>query len=348
MSYWWDRGTATKKHKIHKIFCVSCAFLWLCLSSSCSTPRDPSTIQIAVGGQTQFIYLPLTLADQLGYFKDEGLAVNISDLRGGSEAVAALISGSVDAVTGFYEHTIRARAQGKKLVMVALFDRYPGVVLMVGTRHLAAVQTIKDLIGKPVGVTAAGSSTDQLLKYLLRKNELDPQAIPVVTAGVTTMLAALQQDRIWAGVIVDPLASQLERDGLARPLYDTRTEKGTVDIFGGPWPAGGFYTTEDFVRQHPRTVQALVNAGVRALRYIKEHSPEEIVGLMPSSFWAGDRPGYVSSLRANLGLYSSDGVMPEEGPSNVLKSLSLVDTRIALAGIDLKETYDNSFVGKAR
>src|SRR5438270_6185997 len=169
------KGMATKEHKSHKNLCVFWDFLWLFVSS-CSSNRDPATIQMAVGGQTQFIYLPLTLASQLGYFKDEGLSVNISDLRGGSEAVAALMSGSVDAVTGFYEHTIRARAQGKRLIMVALFDRYPGVVLMVGKRHLDAVKTVKDLVGKPVGVTAIGSSTDQVLKYLLRKNELDPQA----------------------------------------------------------------------------------------------------------------------------------------------------------------------------
>jgi NitT/TauT family transport system substrate-binding protein len=348
MNCWWDRGMiATKKHKVHKMFCASCALLWLFLSS-CSSAREPDTVQMAVGGQTQFIYLPLTLASQLGYFKDEGLTVNISDLRGGSEAVAALMSGSVDAVTGFYEHTIRARAQGKRLVMVALFDRYPGVVLMVGKRHLDTVQVIKDLVGKPVGVTAVGSSTDQLLKYLLRKNELDPQAIPVVTAGVTTMLAALQQDQIWAGVIVDPLATKLERDGIARPLYDTRTEQGTLDIFGGPWPGGGLYTTGDFVLQHPRIVQKLVNAGLRALRYIKEHSPEEIAAAMPPSFWAGDRDQYVSSLRANIGLYSTDGIMPEDGASNVLKTLSLVDQTISQAKIDLKQTYDNSFVAKAQ
>ena len=102
-------------------------------ASACSSPQQPTVIRMAVGGQTQFIYLPLTLADRLGYFKDEGLSVQISDLRGGSEALAALISGSVDMVTGFYEHTIRARVQGKHLVMVTLFDRYPGLVLMVGT-----------------------------------------------------------------------------------------------------------------------------------------------------------------------------------------------------------------------
>lgn len=316
--------------------------------SSCSRPKDKTTIQMAVGGQTQFIYLPLTLADRLGYFKDEGLNVNISDLRGGSEALAAMMGGSVDMVTGFYEHTIRARAQGKRLVMVALFDRYPGLVLMVGKQHTGQVHSIKDLIGKPVGVTAPGSSTDQLVKYILRRNNLDPQAIPVVTGGISTMLAALEQDRVWAGVTVDPLASRLDRDGIARVLYDTRTEQGTVDIFGGPWPAGGFYTTEEFIQENPKTVQSLVRAAVRALRYLKQHSAEDIATAMPEPFWGGDRDQYIQSLQANIGMYSPDGKMPSDGPPNVLKTLSLVDEKIAGMKVDLQQTYDNLYVSKVQ
>jgi NitT/TauT family transport system substrate-binding protein len=303
---------------------------------------------MAVGGQTQFIYLPLTLADRLGYFKDEGLTVNISDLRGGSEALAAMMGGSVDMVAGFYEHTIRARAQGKRLVMVALFDRYPGLVLMVGKQHAGQVHSIKDLIGKPVGVTAPGSSTDQLVKYILRQNNLDPQAIPVVTGGISTMLAALEQDRVWAGVTVDPLASRLDRDGIAGVLYDTRTEQGTVDIFGGPWPAGGFYTTEEFIQQNPKTVQSLVRAAVRALRYLKQQSAEDIAAAMPEPFWGGDRDQYIQSLQANIGMYSADGKMPSDGPPNVLKTLSLVDEKIAGMKVDLQQTYDNLYVSKVQ
>src|SRR6185436_5571354 len=115
-----------------------------------------------------------------------------------------------------YEHTIRAKAQDKHLIMVALFDRYPGLVLMVGKKHVAEVHSIKDLVGKPVGVTAPGSSTDQLVKYILRQNNLDPQSIPVVTGGTQTMVAALEQDHVWAGVVTDPLASRVERDGIAK------------------------------------------------------------------------------------------------------------------------------------
>ena len=319
------------------------AVVFVVFAMACSKSSDLTTVRIAVGGQNQFIYLPLTLADQLGYFKDEGLTVRISDLRGGSEALAALMGGSVDIVTGFYEHTVRARAQGKHLVMVTLFDRYPGLVLMVGKRHFDQVRTIRDLVGKPVGVTAAGSSTDQLVKYILRQNNLDAQAIPVVTGGIATMMAALQQDHVWAGVTVDPLASKLERDGIARVLYDTRTEKGTREIFGGPWPAGGFYSTADFISEHSKVVQSVVNAGIRALRYLRDHSPEDVTAAMPESFWAGDRAQYTESLRANIDMYTTDGLMPSEGPPNVLKTLSLVDEKVAAAKIDLRETYDNSF-----
>jgi NitT/TauT family transport system substrate-binding protein len=341
-----QRHKDTERARAFSVSLCLCGFFMLLLA--CSRAPQPTTIRVAVGGQTQFIYLPLTLADQLGYFKDEGLSVQISDLRGGSEALAALIGGSVDIVTGFYEHTIRARAQGKHLVMVTLFDRYPGLVLMVGKQHLNEVHSIRDLVGRPVGVTAPGSSTDQLVKYILRQHDLNPQSIPVVTSGFSTMLAALEHDRVWAGVTVDPLASKLERDGIARVLYDTRTEQGTLEIFGGPWPAGGFYTSADFIQQHRPVVQSMVNAGVRALRYLKEHSAEEVAAVMPESFWGGDRDQYIASLRANLSMYSSDGVMPLDGPPNVLKTLSLVDEKIGSATIDMKETYDNMFVHNVR
>jgi NitT/TauT family transport system substrate-binding protein len=346
--FWNPRNTCGQGPRLRGFSMAAIACLMLLSILSCSHPVDKTTIQMAVGGQTQFIYLPLTLADRLGYFKDEGLTINISDLRGGSEALAAMMGGSVDIVAGFYEHTIRARAQGKRLVMVALFDRYPGLVLMVGKHHIDRVHSIQDLIGRPVGVTAPGSSTDQLVKYILRQNNLDPQAIPVVTGGISTMLAALEQDRVWAGVTVDPIASRLDRDGIARVLYDTRTEKGTTDIFGGPWPAGGFYTTEEFIQQHPQTVQSIVTAGVRALRFLKQHSAEEVAAAMPESFWGGDRAQYVESLHSSMDMYTSDGIMPPDGPPNVLKTLSLVDEKIADSKVDLARTYDNSFAGKVQ
>ena len=92
----------------------------------------------------------------------------------------------------------------------------------------------------------------------------------------------------------------------------------------------------------------MVNAGIRALRYLKEHSAEEVAAVMPESFWGGDRDQYIASLRANLDMYSSDGLMPPDGPPNVLKTLSLVDENVASAKVDLQDTYDNAFAQQVR
>ncbi len=333
------------------LFSIGFVSILAACSSTTPAPRsldgpEMSNVRIAVGGQSQYVYLPLSLADKLGYFAEEGLTVEISDLRGGSQALAALAGESVHAVVGFYEHTIRTQARGKDLVMVALFDRVPGLVMMIGTPHVDQVHSIADLVGKPFGVTAPGSSTDAMVKYLLSKNGFDPQAIPVVTTGTTTMVAAIESGQVWGGVTVDPLAQKLVRDGTAQPLYDTRSAEGAREVFGGPWPSGGLYVALRFSAENPRTVQALVNATVRTLRYIGSHSAEEIAGHVPEFWVEGSRELYVEALEANLGMFSPDGIMPEDGPPNVLETLTLVDPTLDASTIDLARTYDNSYVRK--
>src|SRR3954470_11731284 len=72
-------------------------------------------VSIAGGGKNLFYYLPLTIAEQLGYFKDEGLQVEISDFAGGAKALQALVGGSADVVSGAYEHTINMQAKGQPI-----------------------------------------------------------------------------------------------------------------------------------------------------------------------------------------------------------------------------------------
>src|SRR4029434_944127 len=98
---------------------------------------------------------------------------------------------------------------------------------------------------------------------------------------------------------------------------------------------------------NPNTVQALAQAGIKTLKYIHSHSAEEIALQVPESFLAGSRDRYVASLKANLGMFSPDGLMPPEGPANVLKTLQLVDPAITPEAADLTKTYDTSCAQKA-
>jgi NitT/TauT family transport system substrate-binding protein len=331
------------------LLALACASSSPSQSQTSSGPPEKPNLKMGVGGQSQIIYMPLTLADQLGYFRDEGITVEIDDLKGGSDALKALLGGSVDMVTGFYEHTIRTQTQGKFIEMFTTFDLYPGLVLMVGKQHQDQVKSIKDLAGHPVGVTSPGSSTDEMVKYLLKKNNMAADAVPVVAIGSgSTAIAAISSGQVWAGVTVEPTASQLQKDGNAKPLYDTRTQQGTRQVFGGTWPAGGFYTTTDFVKQNPRTVQAMARAAVKTLKYIKSHPAAEIANHLPSNFFVGgDKAAFVDTLKANMAMFSDTGLMPSDGPNNVLETLKVADPKTDWSTVVLKKTYDNSFVQKA-
>jgi NitT/TauT family transport system substrate-binding protein len=304
---------------------------------------------MGVGGQTQIVYLPLTLADGLGYFKDEGISVEVDDLRASPDALKAMLGGSVDMVTGPYEDTIRAQLQGRSVEMFTTLVVSPGVVLMVGKQQQDQVKSIKDLAGHPVGVAAAGSPTDEMVRYLIKKNGMAADAVPVVDIGSGyTAIAAIASGQVWAGAMVEPAASQVERSAGARALYDTRTAQGTQQVFGGSWPAAGFYASSDFVKQNPRTVRAVARAGVRSLKYIKSHSASDIAGHLPSSFFAnGDRAAFADMLQKNLGMFSDTGLMPSDGPNDVLETLKAADTKTDWATVVLKRTYDNGFAQKA-
>ncbi|MDQ6691646.1 MAG: ABC transporter substrate-binding protein [Candidatus Dormibacteraeota bacterium] len=311
---------------------------------------EKATVEMAVGGVSQFIYLPLTLAEQLGYYREEGLTVHVTDFKGGSQAAQALVAGQADVTTGFYEHTIRFQVQQKQLTMFTLFDLYPGLVLLVTRAHASEVHSMKDLKGHSVGVTAKGSSTDEMVKILAKKAGLSPEDIPVrnIGTGGDALAAFKNPGDMWAGVTVDPAATLMVNQNLGTVLFDTRTAQQTKDIFGGAWPAGGFYAQTEFIKSNPNTVAALTRAGVRTLKFIKSHSAEEIAAKMPQDFYGGDRTTYVAALKASLPMFSPDGVMPADGPKDVLATLTLVDPNITADKVDLKKTFDNSPAQKVK
>ena len=107
-----------------------------------------------VGGQNQMIYLPTTLAQELGMYREEGLEVELQDFAGGAKALQALVGGSADVVSGFYDHTIQMAAEGRALTAFVTMIRFPGLVLVTSPQSAATVTSIENLKGKgPSGVT---------------------------------------------------------------------------------------------------------------------------------------------------------------------------------------------------
>src|SRR5438477_12332499 len=145
---------------------------------------EKKQLTLAVGGKTALYYLPLTICERLGYFKEQGLDVTINDFRGGAQSLQALVGGSVDVVTGAYEHTIRMQAKGQDIKAVIELGRFPGIVVGVRKEKAASYRSAADLKGMKIGVTAPGSSTNFFVMYMMTKAGLRPTDAAYIGVGI--------------------------------------------------------------------------------------------------------------------------------------------------------------------
>jgi len=310
---------------------------------------EKKKITIAVGGKSLFYYLPLSVAERKGYFRDEGLEVEIPDFAGGAKALQALVGGSADFVSGAYEHTINMAAKKQPIKAVVLQLRYSAIELVMPKDRAARYRGGRDLKGLKIGVTAPGSSTNMFVDNLLVKDGLKPSDVSIVGVGAGAgAVAAMEKGEIDALANLDPVVTQLESTGKFVSVVDTRTEKGMKDVYGGDYMAAVIYVTDEFVRKNPNTVQAVVNAMVRADKWIAKATPQEIVDLMPAEYKSGNPSLYKQGLLKNMIGYSEDGTMSLKAAENVYKVLAKFEPSVMKAGkIDLSQTFDNSFVKKA-
>jgi len=308
---------------------------------------EKQKVTIAVGGKAAFYYLPLTIAEQLGYFKDEGLNVEIVDFAGGSAALRAVVGGSADVVSGAYEHTINLQANKQYFTAFVLQGRAPQISVGVSSK-VANYRSPADLKGLKIGVSAPGSSTNMVANFVLSKAKLKPSDVAFVGVGTgNAAIAAVRSGQIDAISNVDPVMTMLEQKGDVKIIADTRTIKGTDELFGGPMPAGCLYAPEDFVKKNPNTVQALANAMVRALKWLQAAGPSDIIRTVPEAYLLGDRGLYLASYTKVKDAISTDGLIPDAGARNTHRAMASFIPKIQSARIELPRTYTNEFVRKA-
>ena len=309
---------------------------------------EKSKITIAVGGKSLFYYLPLTIAERKGYFKDEGLDAQIVDFPGGAKALQAMVGGSADVVSGAYEHTINMQAKGQAIVGIALEGRYNGIVLGLTKAKAASYKSPRDLKGMKFGVTAPGSSTHMAIQNVLVKNGLKPDDVAAIGVGSGAgAVAAMKRGELDGMSNLDPVITRLGSEGDIHVIVDTRTAKGMKEVYGGAYHAGCIYAPADWVKKNPNTAQAVVNAMVRASLWLKAAKVDEIVAVVPPEYYGPDVALYKAALQKNQEGFSPDGRFSMEGAQNVHKVLNAFVPEVQHAKIDLAKTFDNTFADRA-
>jgi sulfonate transport system substrate-binding protein len=293
-------------------------------------------------------YLPLIIAQQRKYFADEGLDVEIAAFAGGSKALQSLMGGSSDVASGAYSNTLTMAAKGQKLVYFVTQVRYPALAIAISTRLADRYKSPADLKGMKIGVSAPGSSTHMVVNHLLGKGGLGSGDVSIIGVGTSAgAVAAIEQGEIDAIINSDPVMTKLETDNAVQLIADTRTRKGTEELFGGPYPEAGLYATADFIAKNPNTIQALTNAIVRAELWMQKASIADIAANVPPEYMLGDKELYLASYQRMHESHAPDGQITKEGAQIVLNVLAAFLPEVKAANVKVEDTYDNRFVEAA-
>ncbi len=332
-----------RRHLIAGGLAVAALPLW-----ATAQALEKPQVTLAVGGKNLLYYLPLTIAEQLGYFKAEGLDVTIVDFAGGSKALQAVVGGSADVVSGAFEHTITMQAKGQFMRAFVLQGAAPQIVLGYNPKTMPNYKSVADLKGKKIGVSAPGSSTNVMANFVLAKAGLKPTDVSFIGVGTGSgAVAAMRSGQIDAMSNLDPVITLLQRSGDLKIIADTRMVAESDKVFGGPMPAGCLYAPQTFIDKNPATVQALTNAMVRADMWIQKAGAADIIKAVPEGYLLGDRAVYIDAFLAAKKALSPDGMIPAKGAQTALHALVSADEKLASAKLDLNAIYTNEFVKKA-
>jgi|BarGraIncu00222A_1022003.scaffolds.fasta_scaffold15338_3 NitT/TauT family transport system substrate-binding protein len=313
-----------------------------------STAAESGKVVLAVAGMEKQIYLPAKLCEQLGYFKAEGLDVELINTRAGVDAENELIAGEVQAVVGFYDHTIDIQSKGKSIISIVQLSRAPGEVELVAAKQAEVIKGPADFKGKTLGITGAGSSTDFLTQALATRAGLKPGDYTTIGVGAgNTFIAAIKQGRIDAGMTTEPTISQMISTGEAKVLIDMRSVESTTAVLGGTYPAASLYVSTPWLEKNAETAQKLANAMVKTLRWMAVHTASEIADKMPKEYFVGNQGLYVKGLADGKSQFTPDGRMPAGGPETVLRVLQLASKSVQGKTIDLSKTYTTRYVDEA-
>ncbi len=305
-------------------------------------------VAVVVGADHGLIYFPWDLAKALGYFDQEGLDVDLTYVKGGSEAATALASGSCEYSGNAIDHAIAAAERGKSLVMIADFMNQPGISLMIRPGDREKFKSFADFKGKTIGITSIGSATHVLALWMAHRSGLAKDDVKILGVGAgATMIAALSGNQVDVAYGVDPYVTTLIKTGRGVQWLGMFTSGDTRKALGfGQYCFTGALTRGDVLAKNPDRTQKVVNALVRAQKWMATHTSAQIAAALPDDMRGGTTPAdWAQSYSHSRPAYTQHGEMALEGVRAVMETNAYFFGQ--QSKVDPAKLFDNSFVDKA-
>jgi NitT/TauT family transport system substrate-binding protein len=307
----------------------------MCGLAACGA-RSTGKIRLALQPPTTNNY-PSYFAQWLGYFHDEGLDVEISQIAGASKVLETIVGGSADVGGGVYEQAIQMAVEGRDVVSFISLLRSPNFALVALPDR--GVKSIADLRGKIAGVSSVGSPSQFYLNHVLAAAGVPVDSVSATTVGMgATAAAAIEHGQVDAAILFGSAITALQaRRPDVLTLADTRTPEGLRAVFGvDDYPASCLLAREAWLRANPDAARKMVRATLRSLAWIREHSAEEILARLPKENQVGDPAAEIAAIKMAKPMYSIDGRISPESAEAV--------RRVRGENVDLAKTYTNEFL----
>jgi NitT/TauT family transport system substrate-binding protein len=310
---------------------------------------EKTKVNLAVAGKASFYYLPLVVAEQLGFFEAEGIALEIVDFPSSVRAQQALSSGSADVVCGAFEHLINMHSKHQYVQSFVALGRAPQMAMGVSLKNMPNYRRLVDLKGKRIGIAAPGTGTNIMANLLLQRAGLQQSDVSYIGVGTTTgVVSAVRSGQIDAICNLEPAMTLLELNRDIKIIADSRTLRGTQAIFGGDMPGACLFALPDYIQKNRLVIQAMSNAIVRALKWLQTAGPRDLIRGLPEANLLGDRGLFLATYQNMRESISLDGITEDEAAKLSLKVMSSFDAVVKAERLDISKAYTNMFAKQAK
>jgi NitT/TauT family transport system substrate-binding protein len=315
-----------------RLNCIAIAALVINLLVASSLPAQLKKVRFSVSAAS-IAEVPFRIANVKGFYREEGLDVEVILIRG-AVGMQALLGGSVD-YTSASGSTIAAAVRGIPVKLVFIASAKPQFDLIAQPQ----IRSIADLKGKNVGISSRGGAIDLLMQLIVQKNGLVPNkdVVSLVVGGQEDTVLALRTGRIAAALLTPPRPLILQREGFNRLAYS--------GDYMPTYPSGGIGVTDEKLKSAPSDVFAFVKGSVRGLKYARQN-PGDAKKILSSYFNIKDQALTDQFFELYLSRLPTDGSADEAWMKG-----AIAFTQKSLGGaekeIPINQVFDFSFVHKA-
>lgn len=301
------------------------------------------TLKLAVGGIADVPHLAVWYAKYNGYFdelKADGINVDVVAFGGGSEWLLALTSGQVNMAHGYYENGVRARSQGRDVILIDNILPTPGFLILLRKGLADKVKTVADARGLTWGITSLGSATHAVSLRVIKSFGLDAKDVRFISVGGNTgYIPSIREARVDILTASFNAANLLLKEGSATLLLDMDSAAAVEKIYHHPYMGPGLLTSHAYVEQEPYVTLRVVGAIRKSIAALKKAKPADVARVLPAEF---QTPTLEDGIADTVAAFTADGIVSLEAATAMIADMS--DIKLGKGGIDPSDTFDNRFV----